>query len=710
MKNLSAYRWLPRPLTTRLVPALAGLALLATAAPALAQTPTFAPVVNTSTGPSGSLPYSVAVADVNGDGKPDALLANAGSSTLAVLLGDGAGGFTLQATSPSTGPGSGPSGSTPRSVAVADVNGDGKPDALLANYGTSTLGVLVNTTVSAAPILTSLSPVSGPVGASVTLTSTTLSGATGISFNGTAATTFSVSNATTATATVPPGATTGNVTITTPGGTSNPLIFNVIPTTAVTWTGAVSTSWATAGNWNPAVVPTASIDATIPAAPTNQPLVSGTQAARNVTVQAGAHLTLAATTAPTTQLTLGGASNTTGSLSLASGSTLTQGAASEVYISGDLTNNGASFALDPTSEVGFGISLFNPHLLNGTASVMFQTLTVGEQGSNDQLVLQVPAQVRRKLGVYHTSSTSVGTGGSLTLLSDATGTALVENGDAGSTVGGPVTVQRYIDPSLNPGAGPGYRHYSAPVSNTTVADLATPGFAPTLTTSYNASATPGTTTPFPTVFAYDQSRVSLANSSAPFDRGFVVPAALTTPLAVGQGYAVNIAGNQLVDFVGTLTTGDQSPVALSRVAGNPDAGWQLLGNPYPAPLDYALVTPIDRPNLDGAIYVYGSTGPYVGRYRSYVNGVGGNSVLPVAQGFFARVSAGQTSGSFTFRNNQRLTAPNATAFQRATADTRPMVQLELRGSTGNLADALYAYAQVGATPAFDSQFDAEKLP
>jgi len=31
MRNLSAYRWLSRPLTARLVPALAGLALLATA-------------------------------------------------------------------------------------------------------------------------------------------------------------------------------------------------------------------------------------------------------------------------------------------------------------------------------------------------------------------------------------------------------------------------------------------------------------------------------------------------------------------------------------------------------------------------------------------------------------------------------------------------------------------------------------------------------
>ena len=85
MRNLSAYRWRPRPLTTRLVPALAGLALLATAASAQVQTATFAVVVNTSTG-TGSKPCSVAVVDVNGDGKSDALLTNSFSSNLAVLL------------------------------------------------------------------------------------------------------------------------------------------------------------------------------------------------------------------------------------------------------------------------------------------------------------------------------------------------------------------------------------------------------------------------------------------------------------------------------------------------------------------------------------------------------------------------------------------------------------------------------------------------
>jgi len=104
---------------------------------AFGQAVTLAPVVSYSTGAS-SMPLRTAVADINGDGKLDALVTNSNTNTLGVLLGDGTGKFTLQANSPSTGAGSGP-----RAVAVADVNGDGKADALVANYQTTTLSVLL---------------------------------------------------------------------------------------------------------------------------------------------------------------------------------------------------------------------------------------------------------------------------------------------------------------------------------------------------------------------------------------------------------------------------------------------------------------------------------------------------------------------------------------------------------------------------------------
>ncbi|QKG54354.1 T9SS type A sorting domain-containing protein [Hymenobacter sp. BRD67] len=257
------------------------------------------------------------------------------------------------------------------------------------------------------------------------------------------------------------------------------------------------------------------------------------------------------------------------------------------------------------------------------------------------------------------------------------------------------------------------------MSNTTLADLTTAGYTPEISQAsvYNSSATPGTTTPFPTLFSYDQSRLaSVTNNYSAFDKGFVVPTSLSAPMSVGKGYVAQIGAAQLVDFVGTPTTGDQSPLALSRnatgSANATDAGWQLVGNPYPAPLDYSLVAPADRSGLDAAMYVVQSTGPYAGGYRTYVNGQStsttNNPLIGSSQGFWVRVSTGQTTGSLTFRNAQRVTSyASQAAFQRTAADTRPALRLELAGA--GLADAWVAYVEAGATPSFDSQYDAAKL-
>jgi len=297
----------------------------------------------------------------------------------------------------------------------------------------------------------------------------------------------------------------------------------------------------------------------------------------------------------------------------------------------------------------------------------------------------------------------------LTLLSTQTaGTALVVN--TNGVVSGPATMQRAIDPTFNAGAG--YRHYSSPVSNTTLNDLTAnvTGFTPIYNTAYNASTTPNSVTPFPNVYAYDQARVTTSGSagSIDFDKGFFVPLAsdAMTPL---RGYDLNIGASSVVDLMGTLNNGPQTIANLARDTQT-QSGWQLLGNPYPSPLDFSQTTGIATTNMDNAVYVYQSTGQYVGSYRSYVNGMGGSPLVAAMQGFFMRVTTPNQMASVALTNEARVTSFATTpSFNRTAADSRPQVRLRLQGSTP-LIDETTVYFENGATEAFDPRFDAFKLP
>ena len=76
---------------------------------------------------NASSPVAVATADFNNDGHLDLATANIDTSTVSVLLGDGAGGFAAASQFGV--------GASPRSLAVADFNNDGNLDLATA-YGT----------------------------------------------------------------------------------------------------------------------------------------------------------------------------------------------------------------------------------------------------------------------------------------------------------------------------------------------------------------------------------------------------------------------------------------------------------------------------------------------------------------------------------------------------------------------------------------------
>ncbi|MBG8552196.1 Ig-like domain-containing protein [Hymenobacter guriensis] len=438
--------------------------------------------------------------------------------------------------------------------------------------------------------------------------------------------------------------------------------------TSVTWTGSSSTDWYTAGNWTPAQVPTATLNATIAGNAPRMPLIAGgTASVRSLTINSGATLSMSLGT---------------------------------LDVRGNLTNNGTFAPSGGTVALGTA-TLSN---LLGSSRIRFWNLRV--DANNAQLSTSAGASVRRLLTLNGNFTTN---GNAFTLESNVATTGMVVN-NAG-VVTGAVTVQRYITPDLNAGAG--YRHASSPVANAAVASLAVPGTTPVVNSAYNTAAKPGTVTPYPTVFGYDQSRLATAtNNLAPFSKGWESPQSLESPLEVGRGYTVQLPADQTLTFTGTLNNGTVTQTLTRVAAGAPNAaaaGWHLVGNPYPSPLDYSQVAAADRPNLMGAIYVFESTSQYGGGYRFYNNGIGTISpVLAVGQAFFMRVAASQTSGSLTFRNSQRVAVYTNSVYHRE-AETRPLVQLQVQAPNG-LQDDAYVYFEQGATAGVDNEFDAVKLP
>jgi hypothetical protein len=80
-------------------------------------------------------PFSIAVADFNGDGNADLVTANAHSNDVSVLIGNGNGTFQPPLTNPA--------GHDPQSVAAGDVNGDGIPDLVVVNVIDGNVSVYV---------------------------------------------------------------------------------------------------------------------------------------------------------------------------------------------------------------------------------------------------------------------------------------------------------------------------------------------------------------------------------------------------------------------------------------------------------------------------------------------------------------------------------------------------------------------------------------
>ena len=522
-----------------------------------------------------------------------------------------------------------------------------------------------------------------------------------------------------------------------------------------TWLGTASADWATPANWSSGAVPTRTSTARIaPGTPFAPVVGGGSFAVCSLTLDPQARLTIAAggqlavatqplvqpalagaaptalVLAPATPTALGGKLNILdylggpqAGLALGAGTALTVGDGAALRLLGSLQAPAATLAFAPGSRLTFAAdtTVFAPplrHYLNGPAGLALGILEINKP--SETLELSSAVALATQLENYGTLITN----NRLTLRSVLGRQAIVMPVVPGPglprTFGrfvGNFTMQVFVDGSNFTGAA--YRHISPPFSSVTVQvrSLTTAGFTPIVNPAYNTVG--NTAVPFPTVFTYNHNRLAQVQANggrAVFDDGWVSPNRLTNPLS---SCTVHMPGNQTLSFLGQPNTSNIFHY-LFRDTTAAD-GWHLLGNPYPAPLDWDLLAGNGTRFMDVAptLYVFKSSGTYAGTYASYLPGAGGapgiglnggSHILPVGQAFFARPAIPDITGLLRFSLDDLLTTPTAPAVQRPATDPRPRLVLALHGTAaGTAAHQTAVYFQAGATAGADTRFDAPLL-
>ena len=103
----------------------------------------FPGLINKATGTTAQV---VATGDIDGDGRADLAISNFGSSDVSVLINTSSVGAITFAAQKKYGVGTNPIG-----LAIDDINGDGLPDIISSNEGSSNTSVLINTSTAGVP-------------------------------------------------------------------------------------------------------------------------------------------------------------------------------------------------------------------------------------------------------------------------------------------------------------------------------------------------------------------------------------------------------------------------------------------------------------------------------------------------------------------------------------------------------------------------------
>jgi hypothetical protein len=354
------------------------------------------------------------------------------------------------------------------------------------------------------------------------------------------------------------------------------------------------------------------------------------------------------------------------------------GSGGNIVLPGNVVNDG-SFINDVNTVIFAGAA----QSLAGTSPVLFNNLTVA---SGSTTTITTAGQTLKAILV---SNGTLNTGGNITLLSTSSQTALIDGSGTGQ-VNGNVNMQRYIP------SGFGYKYFSSPFQAATVNE-----FADDITLGSF------------TFYRYEESRTL---------SGWVSYNTPSTNLLIPlEGYAVNfgaIAAPNTTDITGVVNNGSLS-VTLYNNNNTYTKGFNLLGNPYPSPIDWYASSGWIKTNIDDALYYFkaSTTDQYGGNYSTFIEGISSDglasNIIPSMQGFFVHLSDGSypVTGTLALNNSVRVNDMTHSFVKSGSSiELKPCLRLVAGYSDNPVSyDPLIIYFDDKATVNFDGQYDALKL-
>lgn len=415
------------------------------------------------------------------------------------------------------------------------------------------------------------------------------------------------------------------------------------------WTGAADINWNNISNWT-CTIPDLTIDAIIPSGLARYPLLSTGNAGlcRNLSVSTEASVTITGNS-----LSIAGTIINSGTITATDGTIIMKGASAQIIPANTFAGNTIkSLTIDNIGGV----------TLNGTLKLS---------------------------GILYAKSGNLQTNGFLTLLSNATGTALIDGSAAGQVLGN-VTMERYLPIAF------GYKYFSSPFTNATVGQFAD---------DIDLAAS------FATLYYYDENQIST---------GWEKYITSSNQLIAGKGYALNFGNtvvSKTVSTTGVVNNGTIGPFTVYNHNQPYTKGYYLAGNPYPSPIDWNAAG-WTKTNIDNALYYFdaGNTDQYLGTYSTYINGISSNgianSIIPSQQGFFIHVTDGiyPTQGTLTFTNSVRVTSLNPVFHKNTSVTPQSYVRLSAHLDNSEApTDYMVIYYDDYALNDFEPQYDALKI-